>query len=372
MMEGHGDDLYSFPGGIRDNFSSNAWWAGPPGELISYIKENIGPSMSHYPEPDAGGFKRGLASFYERDPSQFMVTAGAAEGIHLIPRLFPGGRALILTPTFSEYEDACQASNLAVDFFSWQGYGKNKDQFISERERSPLPPDEWFSSLMDQLRRGSYDLLFLCNPNNPGGEYLDIHRLRELQNLPDGPVLVVDEAYGDFYPEMESLLSQKGPLLRTIVIRSLTKVFSIPGLRLGYLVGDPSLITRIHRFRHPWSLSGPALLAGEWILKKKYESPFDPAGSLTESRWLFQEIGKIPGMDPRISSTHYFLIGLTGTTAPRLKRELGEKHGILIRDASNFRDLDESWIRLSARDRDGNTRLLAALQNFFQNLPEGE
>lgn len=257
---------------------------------------------------------------------------GATELFYLIAHAFEGSKTILPIPSFSEYEDACTLYRHQQIFVPIKGF-----------------------------QAGPADLMFICNPNNPNGH---VWKLEEIENiLQQYPqmTLVVDESFIDFAPTAqpsEPLLASYPNLL---VIHSMTKSYAIPGLRLGYMLGNESLIDRIKRFTHPWSVNALAIEIGKFLLQNgKYLLP--DTGRLFKRKENFvRAFDELPGYSPVPSETSFFLIH-TIHKSHVLKQELLKQFGILIRDASNFRGLDEHYFRVNTLSDEKNQMLLRALR----------
>lgn len=173
--------------------------------------------------------------------------------------------------------------------------------------------------------------------------------------------LVVDESFIDFAPTAqpsEPLLASYPNLL---VIHSMTKSYAIPGLRLGYMLGSEKLIDRIKRFTHPWNVNALAIEIGKFLLQNgKYLLP-DTDRLLKRKENFVRAFDELPGYSPVPSETSFFLIH-TIHKSHVLKQELLKQFGILIRDASNFRGLDEHYFRVNTLSDEKNQMLLRALR----------
>lgn len=360
MLKGHGDDIHDFPGGIDLNFSSNVWYGGPPAELLDEIRNNL-DNIVHYPEPEAEALRDELAEFHGVTSEYIQVTSGASEAIHLSGRIYAGGVALIVVPTFSEYADACIAGQMDIRYFSFPGYDGKAFDFSVNESRYFEGLNTWTDELRREIRKVSPHIVFLCNPNNPGGEYISADHLRSIARDHPGVTFIIDEAYLGFLDEPESVFDSKNPQPGVVVIRSLTKTFAIPGLRLGYMLGDPEILEKIRALRIPWSVNAQAIAAGKWIVRNGIIPRFDRKAVLRESETFASSVDAISGFHVRRSSTHYFLVRMDSAGTGQLKKDLAVREKILIRDASNFRGLDARWFRLSTRSKADNNILVNAL-----------
>ena len=245
----------------------------------------------------------------------------------------------IVTPTFSEYEHACSLFKHNLTYC-----GSN---FINANMITPE------------------GLFWLCNPNNPTGQLLKKDLLKKIIKKNPQTTFIIDEAYSDYCLVNESLASEAGTLKNLIILKSLTKNYCIPGLRLGYMISSPQLKQRIATFRPPWSTNSLAIQAGLYLL----QNPGIEMSELIQFHSLaisFQsEISVIDGYEAQASSTGFFIIK-TPYKASDLKAKLIKDYGLLIRDASNFRGLSPNHIRVATLEREKNMLLVKALQKVTE------
>lgn len=344
MIYGHGDDLYKSQAEIRANFSTNVWYEANTGPLCEFLAGRLN-QIFHYPEPDAGSFREVAAAYHGLKAENVLVGNGATELFYMIAHAFFGNRTVIPVPSFTEYEDACTLYD-------------HKIQFRNHVEVNDLPEDT--------------NLMFICNPNNPDGCIWSMEEIEALlRDYPD-MVLVVDESFIHFAPGARSALDLLKACPNLLIVRSMTKCYAIPGLRLGYMLGDPQMIEFIACFRQPWSVNALAIEAGKYLLNESEEQLPDAAGLLLRQRDFANRMAEIPGFRPLPSGTSFFLVR-TDYDSTALKQHLLEKHGLLIRDASNFRGLDRHYFRINTLTEEKNRWLLDALKQVDDvKLPEYE
>jgi threonine-phosphate decarboxylase len=302
--------------------------------------------LLHYPDKDATELKDCLATYHGVSPAQLTVANGSTELIHLMPRLAGGSRALIVAPAFAEYASALEKSGWQTDYFTLQ----SGDDFSLS-----LPA-------LQQKLKGRYDLLFVCNPGNPTGALIlksDIAQLLELCRE-SGTFLVLDEAFIDFCEE-ESAKDLIGGFDRAVLLRSMTKFFAIPGLRLGYAIGARETIEGIAALKHPWSVNTAAQVAGIASLSDPAYHQATRSYVEEERRRLSIGLAALPSLTVFPARANYLLVQLgNGITAAELRSRLLGK-GIMIRDCGNFQGLDGSFFRVAVRLREENDRLLELL-----------
>lgn len=335
MLNGHGDDLHLVDGQIKYNFSSNVYYKGCPKPLLGEISKNIHKIQS-YPSPIANELNELAAKKFQLNSDQFLFTNGATEAFYLIAQLFSTKKAAIVAPTFSEYEDSCKIFNL--DY-----------QLISRTE----------------IKETIADLIFICNPNNPNGSIFSKSELESFIKQKPTTTFVIDEAYIEFNNKAESITALIKEYENLIVVRSLTKTFTIPGLRLGYIVSNTTNITKLLNLKMPWSVNLLAIKAGEFIFNNYHTLQFNITELLEETIAFKKELKQIKSIKVYDSNTSYFLVELLHKSAKQLKDYLIEKHKILIRDATNFNKLEGQYIRLSTQNKDANKILIQALKEWI-------
>ncbi len=334
MISGHGDDLFRYRHLIKSNFSSNVCNCTDHDGLFDRLRSRL-YLLGNYPEPEPLSLEAAFAGFYHVEADCVCVTNGATEGIYLTAQAFKGKRSAVWMPTFSEYADACRLHGHRVSaFYTYDG----------------LPADA--------------DLFWLCNPNNPTGEVRDCRFLRELAGRHPGKLFIIDQSYEPFTFKRLFSVSEAAALPNVILIHSLTKRFAVPGLRMGYLTGNAKLIREIRLQRMPWSVNSLAIEAGFYALEKNLELSVSLKDYLDTKERFVKELKRTGIVDVWDSDTHFFLVRLRVGKASALKEYLAEKHGILIRDASNFEGLDESFFRLATQTEEENQALVKALSGW--------
>jgi len=266
--------------------------------------------------------------------------------------------SLIPAPTFSEYERAAKSV-------------KSKIQFLKLKEK-----DDFRLNLSHFSQIGKADILFLCNPNNPTGnlileDYRAIERLSNKSNScaqGTGKLLVVDEAFMDFLPNEKNhtLIWRAIENRNMIVLRTFTKFFCLPGLRIGYLIAHKEIINKLNRHRPPWNTNTFAQIAAELILNDKEYIKNTYRAIKEEREFLSGELAKINGLRFYPSVTNFLLIkiGDKDITSSVLVKKL-IKRKILIRDCSNFRGLNNKFIRIAVRSHKENLKLIATLKEVL-------
>lgn len=336
------------------DFSANINPLGLPGRVRSIIQESI-DALIHYPQAESKPLKKDLAKLHRLSPQNLLLGNGSIELIHLIPYALRPKRALIALPAFSEYERAARNSNAGVKFIYPSNNGRLKIDI---------------AQILDAIPKA--ELVFIANPNNPTGELLPGQDILSIAKkcLRQRVFLVIDEVFLDF-AEGRDDLSMLSYVLKNkylIVIRSLTKFFAIAGLRLGYLAGHSGLIKKISPFQYPWAVNTLAQAAGRAVIRDKRYARSSKRLIARESRFLLGELKKINGISAYPSQANFILckINRRNINAPKLCRLLA-KDGIMVRDCSDFRALDDSFFRVAVRKRGENLRLRNSLKKAFSD-----
>lgn len=332
MIKGHGDDIHGRK--IVSNFSSNICNNFDTAAFDAYLSGHLNVIHS-YPEPDANSLSVLLAERNGVKNDHVLVTNGATEAIYLIAQAFAGMRSLIITPTFSEYEDACRI---------------NKHQLS-------------YATTLAEIGN-EVDLIWLCNPNNPTGSAYDKNFLDNYISEHPSVLFIIDQSYEAFTDRkftftVEENISHEN----VIVLHSLTKSYAIPGLRLGYITAREELIKKITAYRQPWSVNALAITAGKYLLGQN--AYMELSTYLLETRRFMHALKNIEGLTVLPTNTHFFLCKLSEKKASDLKDFLIDKYGILIRDASNFRGLDEHYFRLATQSPNENDNLVKAIKEWI-------
>ena len=333
MINGHGDDIYSHGKKIVSNFSSNVYNKFDSSDLEKYLCDHIS-TIHSYPEPDAHTLKSIICKNLHIGSDEICITNGATEAIYLIAQLYRGAKTAVVIPTFSEYEDACRIQQHQL----------------------------YFIDSLDNIESNT-GLVWLCNPNNPTGKIYDADYLdRIVSNYPQ-TCFVIDQSYAGFTDKKVWSAKEALKYQNVIVLHSLTKCYAIPGLRLGYLTACSELTEKIAHFSMPWSVNQIAQLAGQYLLQN---TAYDFRECITESERVQNIIAGINGIKVYPSDMHYFLCRLDKGQASELKQFLIDRYEILIRDASNFRGLDERYFRIATQSPEENQELIKALQEWIK------
>ncbi|MGB9697971.1 MAG: threonine-phosphate decarboxylase CobD [Thermodesulfobacteriota bacterium] len=315
-------------------------------------------SIVHYPDDESFLVKKALAEYHGLPEENFLIGAGSTEFIYAFPWVLQIRRALIVTPTFSEYENALES------------FGREKIEihYFETTEEDGFEIN--VGSLIAALSRG-YDALYLCNPNNPTGVLTEREDLLKILKITEAEKIwfILDEAFIDFV-EKESLKKEVASSWRLIIVRSLTKFFALPGLRIGYLISQPQIIQEFKKKREPWRVNALAQIAAvESLQDNNYIQKTNEVIAQERER-LIQGLRAIPGFIPYPGKANFLLVQIhphLRLAAAELK-ELLISEGILIRDGQSFHQLGPFFFRLAIRSPRENNRLLQALQKIQKKI----
>ncbi|WP_261128898.1 threonine-phosphate decarboxylase CobD [Bacillus sp. Marseille-Q3570] len=328
------------------DFSANINPLGPPSELKDKWKD-IFHRIIDYPDPHATSLRKGIAEVEQVDPQSILIGNGGAELISLITRLLAGKDVLIVQPAFSEYEKSCHVNGCNISYHQLE--------------------DPLWQLDIDRLqpKLEEVDAVFLCNPNNPTGVQ---YRFEMVLALIDACKrsqcrIILDEAFYDMLEDYRTFIPYIEKFENLIIIRSMTKMYAVPGLRLGYMVAHPEIIRRVGRFQTHWSVNSLALAAGEICLQN--------ASFLHESRqYINEERRKLfafftkEGYRFSPSKVNFYLLRDPDSDDQLpLFRHLLEQ-GIVPRHTFNFSGLDGKWLRFAIKSSYENNELSKVLKKW--------
>jgi len=364
MNKIHGGNIYEIgrqyglrPDEIVD-FSASINPLGLSPKAEKKLKDGLS-AVRHYPDSESSLLRETLAQHHGIAEDQILVGAGATEFIYSLPSVLQIKRPLIVTPAFSEYENALEnyasGSDLSIHYLET----KEEDGF----ELS-------VGSLLFTLTQG-YDALYLSNPNNPTGiltakeDLLRILTQTEKENI----WFILDETCVDFV-EAESLKSAAAVSSRLIILRSLTPFYALPGLRVGYMISNLEVIRQFNEKKEPWTVTVLAQIAAVASLQDERYIAQTKKLVKIERENLIHGLRSIPGFIPYPSSANFLLVQLHPSLSLRAA-ELREKliaRGILIRDCRSFHHIGPFFFRVGVRLRKENNLLLKNLRQIRKEM----
>jgi threonine-phosphate decarboxylase len=352
----HGGDILSMAkrlgcevGDLTD-LSSNLTPLGmPPGlreALVARLSE-----ISFLPESGSETLVHLFAGKYGCSPQQVLAGNGTTEFIYAVPGSVQGRRALIIAPTYGDYQTAGEWAGLEVDFFNL----KAEEDFALD-----------FNRFSARLTGG--ELVFFCNPNNPTGRVVPSRELMDFILAHPASEFLIDESYLPFVDE-PSLAGFPLPA-NLFLLCSSSKIYGIPGLRLGFLVASEEKMARFAAHRKPWGVNRMAQVAGEYLLEHGDSYVQAVRDYLAQTRPGFvARLAALPGVQVIPGAANFILCRLEGAMTASQLREGMLRQRIMIRDCGNFTGLDPHYFRVSLQEGDRNERCLAALAGILGEQP---
>ncbi len=356
----HGSDIeeiekyYGIPKESIVGFGANVNPLGLSNKIKQEIAENL-DIITSYPDRNYTSLRNAIGAYCKVNPDHVVVGNGSTELISLLIQHIRPKKALLLGPTYSEYERELELCG-----------GKMEYYYLSPAKKFRIDLDEFLGTL-----DSSINLLILCNPNNPTSSAILLEDmeaiLKHCKQL--GIFVMIDETYIEFAPDIDAISSM--PLVKEydnlMIIRGISKFFAAPGLRLGYgVTSSTSFMQVLHTHQNPWSLNSVAAFAGERMM---YDTDYIEATRklITEERiWMYQALLEIPELHTFKPMANFFLVKIEkeGVTSYDLFEYL-IKQGLMIRDCASFTCLEGEYIRFCIMSPQDNQRLIQALKTYF-------
>lgn len=338
----HGGDIYEKR--IAIDFSENTNPFGTPERVKDAVRRAV-DSMCHYPDPYARELVKAISEHEEVDSSDLLIGNGAAELIYSYVRAVSPKKVLELGPTFSEYREASENAGAEVDTY-----------ILSEDNEFTLTED-----FPGYIKGKQYDVIFLCNPNNPTGKLIDKDLLLNILDRAkeDNTRVFLDECFVSLSEDAYTMKDYLDSYPNLFILRAFTKDYALAGVRLGYcMTGDHALLKKMSDTVQGWNVSVLAQAAGLAALKEDEFLENSRTEIFREKEWMKNELEKL-GFKVFSSKANYLLF--KGDEA--LSAVLKEK-GILVRDCRNYRGLGPGFYRIGIKDRARNTVLLEELERI--------
>jgi threonine-phosphate decarboxylase len=337
------------------DFSANINPLGMPVQAWEALGKALN-QLQHYPEMYADSLVKQIALLGNQPESRILAGNGSTELIYLLVRVLKPKTALIVAPAFTEYQRAVKVYGGKLDFC----HTLDENNFVPEADL-----------LIKGLEKGP-DILFMGNPNNPTGSLLrpeESHPVLVAARQ-SGTICIIDEAFIDFVDEQASMESLVEEFENLVILRSLTKIFSLAGLRCGYLLASSMLVERLRYHQEPWNVNSLAIAAAQEALGDQFFQEETRRFIARERDFLLQGLSCIPALHIFPSRANYLLIKLDRQHSSRkLSDFLRREYRILIRLCTDFTGLDESFIRIAVKNRENNLKLVAAMEDFFASRP---
>ena len=302
-----------------------------------------------YPSIDGKGVRGFYSGRFGLDGETVLPVNGAIEGIYLIPRALGIKRAVILAPSFFDYERSCRIAGAGVRYLK-----------LDERQQFALPSIETIS---ENLR--DVDAFVAANPNNPTGTMFPKETFLALASRFPDKWFIMDEAFIQFVDDFPgaSLMQDVRAFKNVIVVHSLTKFYALPGLRLGAVITHPDIIGTLLHYKEPWTVNVIAeKVAGQLLRCGDFER--DVRMLITSERAkIFKELKKAPGISLKGYAANFFLAQWNGSADLDDLLEYLINKGIYVRDCRNFPGLKNNYFRFAIRKPEENNYLLEQMRH---------
>lgn len=312
--------------------------------------------VPHYPDPECWELRQALASRWRIEPARILMGNGSIELIYALPRALKINHLVLVQPTFSEY-----AASMA------RTGGRVTAMYADRAEQYALPIDR-LCRLLERPAKGSRtpDGILLCNPNSPTGQACGADDVMKLARAAQrrGVWLIIDETFADYCPE-QSILPLASAWSRVVVLRSLTKFYGLPGLRVGYAVAAPAVIQQLRRELPPWSVNAMGQAAALAALRDTAHARKSLRFVEKERTRMAKELAGLPGCTLFPAHANFLFMELPRGWHGRKLTEQLRREGLLIRDCSSVPGANRRSIRIAVRSRQDNDRLLKALSGML-------
>ncbi|SFA92780.1 L-threonine O-3-phosphate decarboxylase [Acetitomaculum ruminis DSM 5522] len=343
-MHVHGGDVYNKSGVI--DFSANINLAGIPKGISDAAKAGVDFSI-HYPDVKCRKLKEAISDYIKIPTDYIRCGNGAADIIFSMVFAKKPKKALMPAPSFYEYEQALRAVDCEIEYYIL-------------KEENEFSFDDGFIDALDD----TFDIVFICNPNNPTGRLSSPEYLRKLLKKcsENNVLMVLDECFNDLIEEPEKYTIEKDILdnKNLLVLKAFTKIFAIPGLRLGFgLTSNKELLEKMAEVSQPWSVSVPAQMAGVAALKETEYVKKSKALIKEEKEFLLSEFDRL-GIKVFGHGANYIFFKSIDNLS-----EMTKERDILIRDCSNYVGLKNGYYRIAVRGHEDNVKLISLFEELL-------
>ena len=326
-----------------------------PSGCVSQLLLETPRLLQQYPDPHCSIITERISETTGVPKDWIRVTNGSTEMIYLLPHLFDEKQEVaILDPCFSEYEKAFRAFDIQTHSIP-----------LNATKGFEVDPNSLFSRL-DTIRQ--LGAIVLGNPASPTGKLYG-ELLAPLQEYCEERdiVLIVDEAFIDFSSTQNSAWNLANKKSNLILIRSLTKFYSIPGLRVGYGILHPEKIRQIAPRQYPWSVNALAQTVGAEVILDKAFQEKTRSWTQNERSFMFEALNLITAIEVFPSAANFLLFRLRDNSEPMSLYQYLLSQSLLIRNCGNFKGLDESFFRISLKNRQENQKLADSISCYFSS-----
>ncbi|MGE5188065.1 MAG: threonine-phosphate decarboxylase CobD [Betaproteobacteria bacterium] len=335
------------------DFSSSVNPLGPSKKALIAAEKALS-QIAAYPDSNSNELRDELATRLGVSRGNLVVGNGSTELMYLFAESFlkPGETAVIPAPTFGEYEGAVRKAGI-------------EPKFVKLDKNFQVDPQAF------KLSMAGAKLVFLCNPNNPTGMLIPQETLKDIVEtaLTQDTLVFLDEDFLEFVDDRKTL-SMIGKITKypnLFILRSFTKIFGLTGLRIGYGIASPDIINFLLCAKIPWNVNCVAQAAALAALKDGQHLQVTREFIRQEKAWLSKELAEFKSFKIHHSDANFYFIDIrkSGLNAAELRNRV-LAHGLLIRDCTSFKGLDEFYIRIAVKTHEENQKLIAALKQVVK------
>lgn len=351
------------PSSLLD-FSASISPLGPPPSIVRMLHERMESLLAAYPNPGYGELRTIIGQHHTLGAEWVLPGNGAAELLTWAARdLADCDRIHLMEPGFGDYARALQACQVKVAALPLAV----ESMFEAESERLSGCGSVTASEPVVWPTLAPRDGIVINNPHNPTGYLFSVESLRSL--LLQGGLVVVDEAFMDFLPpeRQQSVVAWVKAFPNLVVLRSLTKFYSLAGLRLGYALLHPDRAKRWQQWRDPWPVNRLAAIAGQVGLQDEAFQRETWAWLPKARQQLMSGLQQLPGLEVYPGAANFLLVR-SQVSCVQLQTQLLKKYQILIRDCMSFPALGDRFFRVAVRHFDENQRLVTALAAILADV----
>ncbi|MDR0912083.1 MAG: histidinol-phosphate transaminase [Methanobrevibacter sp.] len=334
---------------IKLGSNENPW--GSSKRAIEAVKKNLDLSF-RYPETDLKELKLLIADYCNLNLENIIIGGdGADEIIDILAKTFMdvGDEFITPLPTYTYYE------------FTFKPYGAIPVYAKWDLKTNSLDVNSVLNNITDKTK-----MIFLCTPNNPTGGVISKEDIEKIINSTDA-LIVIDEAYIEYTGNTLSNIDLIEKYSNVFIMRTMSKVLGLAGMRVGYGMSNPQLIEYMHRIKPVFSLTRASQVAAVETFKDKLFIKESTVKGIESRDFLYNQLSRFKNLNVFNSSSNYIFVGIkdTGFTAKEFTYKLMEK-GVIIRDCTSFKGLDEYWIRISIGTMKDDEKFIEILHEIIE------
>jgi len=334
------------------DFSANLNPIGPPAWLSEVINAQIA-TITHYPDPNCADLINTIARFHNVSIDQIIIGNGVTEILFALPNIIAAKRALICVPSYSDYQQSFKRTHTPIHF-----------HYLNESDNFKIDIQDLSLSIL------KHDVVILANPNNPTGMTIDTKQLILIAQQYQSTTFIIDESFIDFVDNAKTIITHRPR--NVIVLRSMTKIYAIAGLRIGYAIANSDIIDNLKSLIIPWSVNAIAQAVAKEAL-----DDIDGDASYKDNTQIFvnaqrhlliNELNKISCLKTYPAKANYLLIrNNSSTISTKMIFEKLLQKRIAIRLCNNFKGLDHTFFRIAIREKEQNQILIRALNDILND-----